>query len=215
MGEYGSLPRQPAHTPHGSAHRRHRPQFGLRFQGEGRARSVPQHRLEACRADRLQKIIIYPTITQIRQRKISEWQDKDFAPAGAIRPSRGHSAGANRPSAPSRLERIAPLRGLRAGSEFRRKHGSQRGWRGQAVAVLDPELFAQRTSQGRLEAAGRSCRLFRPWRRTGQSAHRDGPRRDCSVSCTTATSSGPLWFRDIRSCFSPPWLPPPPPPRPP
>ena len=27
--------------------------------------------------------------------------------------------------------------------------------------------------------------------RTGKSAHRDGPRWDCSVSCTTGNSSGP------------------------
>ena len=37
---------------------------------------------------------------------------------------------------------------------------------------------------------GSCCRPARPWRRTGKSAHRDGPRRDCSVSCTTANSGG-------------------------
>jgi hypothetical protein len=38
--------------------------------------------------------------------------------------------------------------------------------------------------------SGGCCRPARPWRRTGYSAHRNGPRRDCSVSCTTANSSG-------------------------
>ena len=37
------------------------------------------------------------------------------------------------------------------------------------------------------------------WRRTENSAHRDGPRRDCSVSCTTANSSGspPLLLNEL------------------
>ena len=37
--------------------------------------------------------------------------------------------------------------------------------------------------------------------RTGKSAHRDGPRRDCSVSCTTGNSSGPLLPMDNRGPF--------------
>ena len=68
----------------------------------------------------------------------------------------------------SRLERIAPLLGLGwsdslhppglpAGSDYRPTRGSQGGRQGQAVAVFDPELFEQRTSQGRLLAREPSC----------------------------------------------------------
>ena len=129
---------------------------------------MPKHPSGACHADTLQKNHRLPGSYVTPRAKIIEMARWGLRPSGAIRPTQGESTGANRPTARSRLERIAPLHGLGwsesphppatpQGAIFGRRVAREGGRRGQAVAVFAPRRLRAADVAGYLLAREPSC----------------------------------------------------------